>query len=196
MENHAGSSSRRPNQAHEPGFDPNDWLTLGIGTQERQAAGQTHACLYCPITFLSSQALGEHQQWHLRERERREYEAMFPPNHVPIIPMFGPIVQVEPPPGLDLSLGLGAGDERMNPVPPNVYPGLLERRLGIRVEEGLLGRMDMVESAGGDDDAIEETETCTEPNNMHGGNENGDVCENEEGGAEVSSKELDLTLRL
>ncbi|XXG64048.1 hypothetical protein AAC387_Pa05g2106 [Persea americana] len=197
MENLAGSSSH-PNQAHEPGFDPNSWLTLGTGPQEKQAARQPHACLYCPRTFLSSQDLGGHQHSHGRKRKRGDYAAMFPQTHVPIIPMFGPILSVEPPPGLELGLGLGEGAGRMNPMSPNGYPGLLERRLGLRVdvEKNLLGRMEMAECEDGDDDVIELTEMCIELKNMHGGHESGDGCERKEGVAEDISKEFDLTLRL
>ncbi|XXG64050.1 hypothetical protein AAC387_Pa05g2107 [Persea americana] len=211
MENHAGSSSRRPHQAHEPGFDPNGWLTVGIGTQGGQAARQTHACLYCPRTFLSSQAL---QHWLWRERERREYAAIFPPIHAsifppihasifppihaPIMPMFGPIVRVEPPTLFDLVLCLSAGPWGMNPVPANGYPGLLERRLELRGDEDddLLRRIDMAETEDGGDDVTEVTETEDEDDVSEGGHETGDGNESEKDGVEVGSKELDLTLRL
>ncbi|XXG64052.1 hypothetical protein AAC387_Pa05g2109 [Persea americana] len=188
MENHEASSSRHPNRAHEPGFDPNRWLTLGTGPQERRAARRTHACLFCPRTFSTSQALGGHQHFH-RRGARRESATMFAPNHVPI-------VRVEPSTGLLLGLGLGAGARRMNPVPANGCPDLLERRLGLRVDEdeGLLGRM--AESDGESGEVTEVTATCTELKNKHWGHESGDGHDSEEGGADVNSNELDLTLRL
>lgn len=107
--------------------------------------------------------------------------------------MFGPLLRVEPPP-LTLELGLG-------PVATNIgYPGLLERRLFAREveDENILGRMEMVESEGEeeDDNITEVTLTCTELKHVHGHGSGDHGYGSEEGGGEVSSKGLDLTLRL